>query len=349
MKGWFAYFMTAKMDRKKKWLTRLLIIEAIVLLITVVLVWGYNKLHKTINKIPRDTSQDEEIIYNEEIQLDGYNNFLIFGLDTRDNSLQRGNSDTIILVSINKRNNLVKMVSIYRDTYAYIPDKGYNKINAAYANGGYGLAINTINMNFDLNITKYVTVNFQAVVEAIDYLGGITLDIDETELKYLNGYVRELNRINNTNVPQLEAAGKQNVNGTQATAYARIRYTRGGDFKRTERQRIVLQEMLKKAKKLSLPKLYNMVEKFMPMIYTNLSNKDIINLMKSFLSYDIADQTGFPFEKDAHEYRGVSYVFPINLEENVIRLHQFLFEDENYTPSDQVQEYSAYIEDIRKR
>lgn len=341
--------MTVKKDRKKKRLTIILIIEAIILILLVVFVWGYYKIQKTISQILRDTSQDEEIVISEEASVDGYKNFVIFGVDTRDNSLKRGNTDTIIIVSINSKTNDVKMASIYRDTYVYIPDRGYDKINAAYALGGYGLAVSTINLNFDLDISKYVTVNFQAVIDAIDYIGGITLDIDQEELKYLNGYVKELNKINKTNVSGLKSAGTQTVNGTQATAYARIRYTAGGDYKRTERQRIVLEKMFQKAKKLSLPKLYNMVDEFLPMVYTNLSNKDIMQLMKSFFSFDIVDQVGFPFDKDSHSYGKVSYVFPINLQENVKKLHLFLFDNEDYIPSSQVQEFSDYIEDIRKK
>ncbi|TAH71162.1 MAG: LytR family transcriptional regulator [Anaerolineaceae bacterium] len=343
-----AYYMTVKKGKRKIWLTTLLIIEAIFLILIILFTWGYKKLEETIDKIPRDISQDEEIIEPPEVIIpEGYKNFLIFGVDTRDNSLKKGNSDTIIVVSINNKTHDVKMVSIYRDTYAFIPNIGYDKINAAYANGGYSLAINTINLNYDLDIRKYVTVNFQIVVEAVDYLGGITLDITKEELKYLNGYVRELNKVNGTDVPGLKSAGTQNVNGTQATAYARIRYTAGGDFKRTERQRIVLDKMFEKAKKLGIAKLNKMVDKFLPMIYTNLSNKDIIDLLKYFFSYDIVEQTGFPFEKEAKTYQRLSYVFPINLYENVAKLHLMLFEEENYIPSANVQDYSSYIEVIR--
>lgn len=344
-----AYFMTVKNGKRKKWLCILLIIEAIILIIISVFIWGYSKLQRTIDKIPRDTSQDQEIIANEEVQTQGYYNFLIFGLDTRDNTLKRGNSDTIILVSLNNKTKDLKMVSIYRDTYVYIPDRGYDKINAAYALGGYSLALSTINLNFDLDIKNYVSVNFKVLVDVIDRLGGISLDIKKEELKYLNGYVKELNKINGTNVPGLKSAGEQVVDGTQATAYARIRYTSGGDYKRTERQRIVLEKMFKKAKKLSISKLNAMVDEFLPMIYTNLSDKDILNLLKSFFSFDIVDQTGFPFEKDSHNYNKVSYVFPINLRDNVIKLHDFLFGNEEYTPSKQVEEYSNYIEDIRSK
>lgn len=342
--------MTSKTGKRKLWLMALIIIGSFVSICVVIFLLGYNKLEKTIEKIPKDTSQDEKIINNEDIvTVDGYKSLVIFGLDTRDNSLKRGNSDTIIVVSINNKTKDLKMASIYRDTYAYIPDIGFDKINAAYANEGYSLALSTINLNYDLDIHKYVTVNFKAVVDAIDFLGGITLDIDEEELKYLNGYLNELNNINDTNVMPLKSAGIQNVNGTQATAYARIRYTSGGDFKRTERQRIVIEKMLQKAKKLSLGKLNTMVDTFLPMVSTNFSNKEIMGLLKSFFSYNIVDDTGFPFEKESQKYKKASYVFPIDLEDNVKKLHLFLYDKTDYIPSKKVLEYSSYIEDIRNK
>lgn len=342
--------MTVKKDRRKIRQIILIILGIILLIFATVFAWGYNKIKKTVDKIPKDTSQNEEIINNEEIvTADGYKCFVIFGVDTRDNSLKRGNTDTIILVSINNDTKDVKMASIYRDTYAYIPDVGYDKINSAYARDGYSLAISTININYDLDINKYVTVNFKVLVGIIDFLDGITLDIDDEELKYLNGYVKELNKINGTNIPPLKSAGTQNVNGTQATAYARIRYTAGGDFKRTERQRIVIDKIFQKTKKLSFTKLNTMVDTFLPMVYTNFNNKDIIDLLKSFFFYNIEEETGFPFEKDSHRYNKVSYVFPIDLQENVKKLHLFLYDEADYIPSKNVKEYSEYIEDIRNR
>ena len=342
--------MTTRKDKKKILQIILIIIAIILLIFAGVFAWGYNKLKKTLNKIPKDSSRDQEIITNEDtVAIDGYKSFVIFGVDTRDNSLKRGNTDTIIVVNINDKTKDVKMASIYRDTYAYIPDIGYDKINSAYAREGYPLALSTINLNYDLDIKKYLTVNFKVLVEVIDFLDGITLDIKENELKHLNGYINELNKINKTNVSPLKSAGKQNVNGTQATAYARIRYTSGGDFKRTERQRIVIEKIFQKTKKLSFKKLNTMVDTFLPMVYTNFGNTDIMNLLKSFFSYKIADETGFPFEKDTNNYNKESYVYPIDLQENVKKLHLFLYNEENYIPSKNVKEYSAYIEDTRKK
>lgn len=339
--------MSNQKPKKKKKLFVIVTVEIFLLLLLLAGILIYNKIYKTIDEIPRYDEEDEEITKNEGVEIEGYTNIVIFGVDTRDNSLKRGNTDTIMVVSIDNKSKDIKLVSIYRDTYVDIPDIGYRKINAAYANGGYSLAINTINQNFDLDIEKYVTVNFKAVVDAIDELGGITLDIKENELKTLNGYVRELNRINDTDVPGLKSAGIQTVNGTQATAYARIRYTAGGDFKRTERQRIVISKIFEKVKESDLKTINSLIDKLLPQVYTNMSNKEILGLAKDVFSYDIVDQTGFPFEKEAKNYKKVSYVFPINLADNVVALHKLLFGNDGYVPSAKVTDTSDYIEGIR--
>ncbi|NLK74848.1 MAG: LCP family protein [Clostridiales bacterium] len=336
-----------KNNKKQKYL---LLIIAIQIIVIIALFIGI-KIYTSLRSINYDDSEDDNIIDNEIPipHAEEYRNLVIFGVDSRENALKEStNSDTIIIVSINNDTKEVKLASIYRDTYVYIPDKGYNKINAAYFKGGYSLALSTINTNFDLNIKEYITVNFRTLVTIIDKLGGISLDVKSNELNYLNGYVKELNRINNTNSPTLKQPGTQVVNGTQATAYARIRYTSGGDFKRTERQRIIIDKLFQKAKETDIITLSSVVEEILPQIYTNLNTKDILNLAKDILAYSIIDQTGFPFEKDAHNYKKVSYVFPINLEDNVVKLHQFFFADIEYEPSQRVKDYSAYIEAIRR-
>ncbi len=337
---------TAKNKKKKGGLFAVLFVEVVIILILFAGIFVYSKL----GKIQFDDSEDDSIQTNTDVEIDGYRNIALFGVDSRENALKKStHSDTIIIASINNKTKEVKLASIYRDTYVNIPGEGYNKINSAYFKGGYSLALSTINTNFDLDVDEFATVNFDAIVKIIDKLGGITLDITDSELKYLNGYVRELNRINGTKVSGLNSAGTQEVNGTQATAYARIRYTKGGDFKRAERQRIVVAKMLEKIKQSDLKTISSIIDEMLPQVYTNLSATDILSLAKSALSYNIVDNTGFPFEPDAHTYSKVSYVFPIDLAANVTKLHDFLFDEKDYVPSATVQEYSAYIEEIRTK
>ena len=338
--------MAGKKNKKKNGgLVAIFFVEIVIL----VLIFIGFKFYNTMNKLNQNDDFDSSIQTNDEVEIKGFRNIVLFGTDSRENSVDKGtHSDTIIIASINNKTKDVKLASVYRDTYVNIPDIGYKKINAAYFNGGYSLALTTINRNFDLDATEYVTVNFEAVVKVVDMLGGITLDVQENELHYLNGYVNSLNKINGTNVAHLSSAGTQTVNGTQACAYARIRYTSGGDFKRTERQRIVIDKILEKTKSADLATINAIIDELFPEISTNLSSTEILSLAKDVFSYDIADQTGFPFEKDAHTYNKVSYVFPIDLAANVTTLHQFLFDEVDYVPSATVQEYSDYIEGIRQ-
>lgn len=335
--------MSGTIKKRKKKKTKFLLIIDLILLI-IVLSLGYFFYITTRTQL--DVSGDDSIIVNEldSEDIGGYRNIAIFGVDSRDNSLEKStHSDTIIIASINNKTKDIKLASIYRDTYVNIPDNGFNKINAAYFKGGYALALNTINTNFDLNIKEYVTVNFDAVCKVIDLLGGITLDITDEELKYVNGYTKELNEINGTNVGKLPSSGTQVVNGTHATAYARIRYTSGGDFKRAERHRIVIQKIFDKAKSSDLLTINSVFNEIFPQVYTNLNSLDMLDLTKDIFSYHMVDQTGFPFEKTADYYNKVSYVFPIDLSANVTQLHKFLFDDAAYIPSSTVQDYSDQI------
>ncbi|MDF2586431.1 MAG: hypothetical protein K0S41_272 [Anaerocolumna sp.] len=338
--------MSIKQNKRKKRRSRLILFIDLFLLIILL---GIGYFFFMTSKTQFNNSVDDSIVVNDldNDDIGGYRNIAIFGVDSRDNALEKStHSDTIVIASINRKTKDIKLVSVYRDTYVDIPDKGFNKINAAYFKGGYALALNTLNTNFDLNIKEYVTVNFNAVCKVIDLLGGITLDITDEELKYVNGYTKELNKINGTNVGKLKSAGTQVVNGTHATAYARIRYTAGGDFKRAERQRIVIEKIFEAAKKTDLLTINSIVNEIFPQIATNLDSIDMLSLAKDILSYNITDESGFPFEKQADYYKKVSYVFPIDLSANVTKLHEFLFDTENYVPTTKVQSVSDEIKGI---
>lgn len=320
-------------------------------LVLILLAAGIGYYFWMASKMQVDKSGDSSIAVNDldDKDMKGYRNIAIFGVDSRDNALKSDtHSDTIVIVSINNKTKDVKLASIYRDNYSLIPNKdnAFNKINSAYFKGGYPLALSTINMNFDLDVKDFVTVNFDAVCKVIDLLGGISLDITPEELKYVNGYTKELNKINGTQVGKLKSAGTQVVNGTHATAYARIRYTKGDDFKRAERQRIVIQKIFEKAKKADLKTLNSILNEILPKIYTNIDSVEMLSLAKDIMSYNIVDQTGFPFEKRAFTYHKVSYVFPVDLTANVTKLHQFLFDATDYAPTDKVKEISAKLKEI---
>ena len=160
------------------------------------------------------------------------------------------------------------------------------------------LSINMLNKNLDLDITDFVTVNFNAIVEAVDLLGGIEIDVTEEELEWLNGYAYDLinqSQVENyTTYEPLTSAGTQNLNGVQALAYCRIRYTTGWDFKRTERQREVLNKIFQKAQSQGVTALASLVNQMLPDIATSLSNTEILSLAAGIANYEIVDSIGFP-------------------------------------------------------
>ncbi|SFR55085.1 LCP family protein [Anaeromicropila populeti] len=332
-----------KKGRKKKKLRLLLVVELLLLIILLPLAF----LVANLSKIKTYTVDLENVTQNDfsDSNINNYINIAVFGVDSRANELdQNTRSDSIIIVSIHKKTKDIKLLSIYRDTFVSIDEHGYTKINHSYAYGGPELAISTINKNFDLNISDFVTVNFSAVTNIIDMLGGVEIEITEDELDYVNDYTRDVARINGTKCVYLKSAGKQILNGTQATAYCRVRYTAGGDFTRAERQRTVMQAILKKVKSSNLKTLYDVTNEMLPQIYTSMSTAEILKLVPGIFSYDVVEQNGFPFDKNPRTINKASVVVPDTLSSNVKEMHKMLFGTENFEPSSTVQSISSEIE-----
>ena len=169
------------------------------------------------------------------------------------------------------------LISVYRDTYVQIQGHGLDKITHAYSYGSAQLALNTLNTNLDLNISEFATVNFDVVADAVDELGGIEINIEsQQEIKYLNDYIVETSKVTGKSTPNVTRTGKQTLNGVQAVSYSRIRYTSGGDYKRTERMRDVLTAMLTKLKTKSLTEINKFADNILPKVYTNISAGFII-------------------------------------------------------------------------
>lgn len=287
----------------------------------------------------------------------GYTTIGLIGLDGRDGELKSGaRSDTMIIASINNDTKKVKLVSVYRDTYLRIGEDSegngqYNKANAAYAEGGPEQFLSMLNTNLDLNVTDFVSVDFQAVAEAVELLGGIDVELKEEEVFHLNNYCVETSKVTGMDyTPLEEKAGVHHLNGVQTVSYARIRYTSGNDFRRAARQREVIYKIVEKAKNSDIATLSKILDKVFPKVYTSFTKAEILQMGMSMMSYDIEDQTGFPFDhlygervKDA--MGGLDVVLPVTLESNVIKLHEFLYPEDSYTPSDEVKAYSQRIVD----
>lgn len=344
----------ARSGTKKR--TILFVIELLVLLVLLGGLFVYGQISTKMNKINTDVLDQDKIQINDIVtaeQLSGYTNIALFGIDSRDSGDDYlGNSDTMIIASINNETKEVKLVSVYRDTLLNVGEgqfgsDSYEKCNAAYAHGGPEQAISMLNTNLDLNISDYATVDFNALVTVIDCMGGLDIEMTGAEVHHMNNYCVETSEVTGkeyTPIPRPADDAYVDVyhlNGVQATSYARIRYTAGLDFERTERQRLVIQKLVEKAKKSSLPTLSNIMNEVFPMVKTSLTKEEIFTMGANMLSYDFGETTGFPshhYEADIPQKGDV--VIPTELDNNVQELHKFLFDEDNYTVSETVQKRS---------
>ncbi len=340
-----------KQSQKKTGKILLFILEIFVLLIMVVVLYSVLKFEK----VGKMDLPKEEIVINPEVEeeiattMKGYRNIALFGVDSTSGALTKNTrSDTIMIASINLDTGECRLVSVYRDTYLNLSNDSYNKCNSAYAKGGPKQAINMLNMNLDMNIEDFVTVGFAGLADTVDALGGIMIDVDAAELKHINNYQKTMANDLKRDYTPVASTGYQLLDGLQATAYCRIRYTAGDDFKRAERQREVLMAVADKAKSASLSTLNEVANAIFDKdeIYTSLDLAEILELLADITKYEIVDQGGFP--EETMRTTGTigskgSCVIPVDLADNVQWLHEFLFKDEEYTPSAAVLEYSEKV------
>ena len=327
----------------------LFIIEIIILLIAVVVL--YAVLAGT--KSGKVELKEKDIIINKTVQeaqettMKGYRNIALFGVDSTTGALTKNTrSDTIMIASINQDTGECKLVSVYRDTYLNLSNDSYNKCNAAYAKGSPEQAINMLNMNLDMNITDFVTVGFAGLADTIDALGGVDIEVDESEISHLNNYQLCIAEDLKREYTPVTQTGYQRLDGLQATGYCRIRYTAGDDFKRAERQREVLTAVADQAKKASLPKLTETANSVFEEVYTSLDLSEIVGMLGDVGAYQITETDGFP--QESMRATGTigskgSCVIPTSLEDNVKWLHEFLFDASDYEPSETVKKCSEKI------
>ena len=315
------------------------IIKLVLLLIAtaaLVVVWRFSRM---------DHMNLKDILTNSGVSgYSGYQDFVIYGVDSREGSLTRdAHSDTIILCSMNKNAKEIRLVSVYRDTYLDNTNGEYRKATECYFFGGPERSVNMLNKNLDLNLKDYVTVDFNAVVKAVDLIGGVDVDVTEEELPYINGYQTENAQVTGAEITPVTSAGYQHLNGIQALAYCRIRYTAGSDYKRTERQRTVLTQIFQNAKQQGPVKLAQIVDAMIPSISTSFSSTELLALASSVSEYSLTETGGFPFDLQAANISAGDCVVPVNLAQNVSQLHTFLYGQTGYTPSETVQQISQQI------
>lgn len=278
---------------------------------------------------------------------DGYWTIAVFGVDSRDGNTGKGAlSDVEMLCSIHRKTGEIRLLSVFRDTYLRIDQKeDFDKINEAYFLGGPEQAIKALEDNLDLQIDDYATFNWKAVVDAINVLGGVDIDITDKEFAYINSFITET--VNSTGVGsyQLEHSGMNHLDGVQAVAYARLRLM-DTDFNRTERQRKVLGQAMEKAKNSDLKTLTTLIGTVYPQTKTSIGVDNLAGMAKNAKKYYISQTSGFPFSHQEIKIGKKASVVPTTLESNVIQLHSFLYNTENYVPSENLKSISTHIIEV---
>ena len=283
------------------------------------------------------------------VDVDGYVNFLVMGVDSRDmNDFKGSRTDALILVSLEEKTNKVKLTSIYRDTMLKMgnTDK-YDKITHAFAYDGPANTVKSINQAMDLDVDKFVVINWKTVVDMINAAGGVTLDIEDYEIDEMNRCTEETARVvGNGEYTPITSPGKQTVDCYQAVGYGRMRNGVGDDIKRTERMRIVIESLLNKLKKSSPKKIDKVLKTTMPLIKTNISKGDIFSLATRVPKFKVTKSASFPYNYTGGMIDGVYYLIPNTLRESVVELHKKVFGQKEYQPSQNVRQISQKIENI---
>jgi len=249
--------------------------------------------------------------YYEDVE--GITNIALFGIDAPLG--QRGRSDAIMLITIDRNSKKIKLTSIIRDSYVNIPGRGMDKINHAYAFGGPELAIRTINSNFHLDIKNFATVNFTTLPKIIDIVGGVSITVTGSEA---------------SNIPGISSGGTYNLSGAQALAYSRIRKI-DSDFARAERQRTVMEAAIKKMLNQPVSSYPSVLSNILPLVTTNMNANDILSISGSVVTNGIRTVEQHRYPEDAYSsgqmIRGV-YYYVFNRDRAVHSIGRYLYLDE---------------------
>lgn len=305
---------------KKKNSKIFIIVIIILILIAIPIFYAFQLLGK-VNNV--DISKDDKDlgIESDATDKDGKNknkkseilNIALFGVDSR-TSFKNGRTDSIIIISLDKKHKKIKMSSIMRDTYVDIPGRGMDKINHAYAFGGPELSLKTINQNFNMDIRDFATVNFEGLEHIVDAFNGVEINIKANEVSHVPG----------------SSVGTQTLNGKQALAYSRIRKTGNGDFERTERQRIILEKLINKGLHMDVMQYPKMLNTLLPYVDTSLNSGEILKLGTSVVTSNMKDieQFRIPLDENSNGklIDSIYYLVPDTLEDNIEALHSFIYE-----------------------
>lgn len=333
-----------KAQMRKKRRRKLLVAEIVILFALLITLFVWNKIGMIswddLGSIGTNELSDE----TEEL-LEGFTTFAIFGVDNRKvGKYESGNSDSIIICAIDNDTKEAKLMSVYRDSYLDIGNGSFQKCNAAYSKGGPEKSLEMLNKNLDLNIQNYVAIDFKAVVDAVNAVGGIEIDVTDEEAEVLNTYLPEIQNIMGYNTLPV-SGGYQTLDGMQALSYCRIRYTEGDDFRRAERQRTVLSLLVDKAKNANIVQLNDLINAIFPEISTSLSLTQCLSMAAEMSDYEISASQGWPVDiKTKNMGKKGDVVVPCTLGNNVSRAHEFLYKEYDYEPTAEVKALSSQIQ-----
>ena len=318
-----------------------IILGVIVVLVGGGFIFANYMIDSTLDKITTtETLEKEEAEISEEViakeEESQVVNIAIFGVDKNGDQTD-GRSDAMKVLSLDAKNNVAKITSIQRDTLIYIPGvkQDFEKLNHAYAYGGATLAMQTINYNFDLDLTRYVAFNFEGVQHVIDAMGGIELEIKEYEVPYISN---------------VSKSGYQHLSGEQALAYMRVRYA-DSDYVRMDRQTTVMKAMFSKLTTLGYTELLSLLNDCLPYVETNLTKDEILSLGMQALKVDLGNIQTYQVPRGGYEdinhtvsYNGYSPLYVMNSYQDMVKeLHQGIYGDDNYEPSQTVKDTEGNV------
>lgn len=280
-----------------------------------------NDIHQQMNNMNEVEAISDESVYN----------LLLVGVDRRDKTWN-GNSDSMMLVSINHAAKRVSVVSLMRDTYVDIAGVGYAKLNAAYAYGGGPLLTSTITDTYKVDVSRYAAVDFENMIEIIDALGGIDLEMTDAEVNVANGYMMDMCDTLGLNGSDyiLPGGGIYHCNGVQAVGYARNRYVGNSDYARTERQRYVISQIVAEIKRMDVMQMTQFVKDVLPLVTHNIQESEIWDLVTKapeILKYDFV-QDRIPYDNmyDIIYVKGQDMLVP-QWETTIEKLHETIYGD----------------------
>lgn len=340
--------------KKKRIIKIVLIVLAILLVLSIIAgivlnAYVNNLLNKNINTDKTFNESNLAVNSNafaetdeEEKFTSDYTNIALFGIDTRQDCFV-GRSDTIIILTIDKKHNKIKMTSIARDSYVPIDGHGKDKLTHAYAYGRAELAVKTLNQVYNFDITDYVTVNFFGFEKMIDYIGGLDLYVDQSVLNEINMYANKAFDLEYNDYDKIPGTGLQHLNGGQALAFSRTRHNTGGDLGRAGRQRDVLDAALDKVRNMGASKLPELIRIGLKNSETSFEADEIKELGTWALLNDPVIETYAVPDSDCHPKSGKDcyignrwyYIYDLDIATN--KIHDFIKEEGTYKPQNETE------------